>query len=119
MLAANNEDKLQKLLAHVPEGAIKTWGQLEALTKLSDCPIYMLVIESPDNNPVLQFKHSTELKVMDDAVFYMTTRERLCQRDYLNKGCLPTYMIFDNYFHLKAFELKLKTVGYVVHYRKF
>jgi hypothetical protein len=119
MLAVNNEDELRNLLARVPEGAVKTWEQFEALTKLSDRPIYMLVIESPDNNPVLQFKHSTNLKIMDDAVFYMTTRKRLCQRDYLNKNCRPTYRIFDNYFHLKAFELKLKAVGYVVHYRKF
>lgn len=111
-------DEFHNPLARLPAGAAMTWGQVEWLCKSSNDPIYMVIIDKPDTSFLLQLKTPKELRVFDTAIFY-GNGERICEKDYFNKGSAPTFMIFDNFLHLKAFELKLKGFGYTLQTKKF
>ena len=113
------EVRLLDLIKEPPQGALLSWGQLELALK-KDSPLYLFVLNTADDNPVLQFKHpSLTVQMNGDTLNYKPTHETLAQRKFFNRAFLPTFFIFDNYFHAMAFEAKLKPLGYQVEYRKF
>lgn len=112
--------RVVELLKEPPPGAVKTWGRVEHLLKSSNSPIYLFILNIDGSNPVLQFKNpAAHLKVVQDAIFYERTRERVAQQKYFNRDFLPSFFVFDNYMHVLGFETRLKQVGMMVHYEKY
>lgn len=108
------------IIKELPAGAVKTWGQVEWLSKSSEQPIYLFIINIAGDNPVLQFKHPKKhLNVTPQAMVYNVTNETVAQAKFFNRSFLPTFFIFDNYMHVLALEMKLKPARYAVQYRKF
>jgi hypothetical protein len=114
------EMQVLELIKELPAGALKSWGQLEWLCKSSKEPLYLFILNIAGDNPVLQFKEPVaHLKVVQEALFYNVTNERVAEKKFFNRDFLPTFYVFDNYMHVLGFEARLKAVGFVVHYKKF
>lgn len=112
--------KLAALIKEPPPGAMKTWGQVEHLLKSSKSPLYLIILNVTGSNPVLQFRDpAAHLSVVQDAIFYERTKERVAQQKFFNRDFLPTFFVFDNYMHVLGYETRLKQANMAVHYEKF
>ena len=113
-------ETITPIIAELPIGAVATWEGVALLVSGTDKPIYLFVVAAAGANPMLQFKApKRHLTLRGGDVLMYHTGERVAERKFFNRTFLPTFFIFDNYFHAYAFEQKIASVGYAVQKQKF